>query len=88
MLICINGNLYMDVGEVRNKVYYYDPNNDWRVVSIRTPARHTTGQCAICGATTHVTVRCRHREKVECRERGKPGRNEKLHKCEDDSGNY
>ena len=36
---------------------------DWFVVDRRSGARHTMCQCANCGETNHVTVRCRHRDK-------------------------
>ena len=57
---------------------------DWFVVDRRSAARHTMGQCAKCGETNHVTARCRHRDKVQCRVCGKRGHKEKHHTSERD----
>ena len=45
----------------------------------RSVARHSMGQCAKCGETNHVTARCRHRDKVQCRVCGSRGHKEKHH---------
>ena len=37
------------------------------------------GQCAKCGESNHVTARCRHRDKVQCRVCGSRGHKEKHH---------
>ena len=57
---------------------------DWFVVDRRIAARHTMGQCAKGGETNHVTARCCHRDKVQCRVCGKSGHKEKHHTSERD----
>ena len=56
-----------------------DDASNWFVVDRRSVARHSMGQCAKCGETNHVTARCRHRDKVQCRVCGSRGHKEKHH---------
>ena len=56
-----------------------DTEDNWCVVNRRSTARHSMGQCAQCGETNHVTARCRHRDKVQCRVCGNRGHKEKHH---------
>ena len=59
-----------------------DTEDNWCVVNRRSTARHSMGQCAQCGETNHVTARCRHRDKVQCRVCGNRGHKEKHHHTE------
>ena len=45
-------------------------NNEWRVVERSNRQRRTSGQCAKCGETNHVTARCTHPQEVQCRQCG------------------
>ena len=56
-----------------------DETDSWRVVSRRRSDCHTTGQCAKCGESNHVSARCNHRDKVRCRQCGDFGHKEKHH---------
>ena len=53
------------------------PDGKWTVVKRRT--RLSTGKCAKCGETNHVTATCRHPDKVLCRQCGERGHKEKHH---------
>ena len=50
-------------------------DNKWLVVSRRrsTQSRRTPGQCAKCGESNHVTARCKHAVRVQCRQCGQLG---------------
>ncbi len=53
--------------------------NSGTTTSTFGPYRPVPGQCANCGETNHVTVKCRHKSKVTCRACGKSGHKNKHH---------
>ena len=59
-----------------------DEDDDWEFVERsrrHSHPRHSTGQCAKCGEENHVTARCRHARRVQCRACGELGHKDRYH---------